>query len=213
MNIPPDIHCDQCGWVIVCPHTGQHSSAPAPAGRREYITARGAGRCTECSFHVQTQGHREGCSGTAPVQADKPATDSRTFLQRVDERHAKESNGRLPRPQRRTGEVGDIAQPGTNPAYVRAAIRTDLGRLAAAHEGVRNGTLHAVACNVFEFVKAGHANGPAARAELERIATAIGLPHHEIQSTLRSTWQRVGPRSVPAPAGAAPAYVLESPTP
>jgi hypothetical protein len=32
------------------------------------ITVRGPGRCTECSFYVALQDHREGCSRTAPVQ-------------------------------------------------------------------------------------------------------------------------------------------------
>lgn len=31
----------------------------------------GPGRCTECSFHVATQGHREGCSTTAPLWLDE----------------------------------------------------------------------------------------------------------------------------------------------
>jgi hypothetical protein len=135
----------------------------------------------------------------------------KTFLQRVDERYDKKRDRRSPRPERTTGAA--IAQPGRNPRYVRAAIRADLDRLAAATEGVRNDTLLKVACNVFEFVKGGHADGAPARAELERIASAIGLPHSEIQSTLRSAWQRVEPRSVPAPVGVAPAYVLESQTP
>jgi hypothetical protein len=96
----------------------------------------------------------------------------------------------------------DAAKPGRNPAYVTKAIHADLERLANAHEGTRNHTLHAVACNVFEFVKGGHANEPAARAEMERIAHAIGLPHNEIQATLRSAWNKVGPRYVPPPGGA-----------
>ena len=39
-----------------------------------HVTVRGPGRCTERSFHVETQGHRERCSGTAPVEPaeDKP---------------------------------------------------------------------------------------------------------------------------------------------
>jgi hypothetical protein len=146
-------------------------------------------------------------SGRWPDPAHNPTPDSRSFLQRVAERH-----GRSHRPQRPAGNVTAIAAPGTNPKYVGAAIRADLERLAAAHEGTRNGTLIAVACNVFEFVKAGHADETTARAELERIATAIGLGHGEIQTTLRSAWQRVQPRPVPAAASVAPAYVLESPT-
>jgi hypothetical protein len=37
-----------------------------------HTTVRGPGRCTECSFHVATQGHRESCDGAALVQADEP---------------------------------------------------------------------------------------------------------------------------------------------
>ncbi|MGO8937368.1 MAG: hypothetical protein ACLQLO_09625 [Mycobacterium sp.] len=184
--------CDQCTATL--PH----------------ITVRGPGRCTECSFHVATQGHRECCSRTAPVQANKPVTDTRTFQQRVAERFAPE---RTPRQPSKPDFSEAIAPPGSNPKYVGAAIRADLDRLAATTEGTRNDTLIAVACNVFEFVKAGHADETAARAELERIATAIGLGHSEIRTTLRSAWQRVGPRNVPAPAGVAPAYILESQTP
>lgn len=174
-----------------------------------HITVRGPGRCTACSFHVVTQGHRESCDGTAPVEPDEPVPDSRSFRDWLDKRR-----GRAPQPRRRTEDVGDIAQPGMNPRYVGAAIRDDLDELAAATEGSRNHTLHDVACNVFEFVKAGHADETAARAELERIATAIGLGHYEyeIQATLRSAWGRVSPRNVPTPASVAPAYTIESPT-
>jgi hypothetical protein len=91
-----------------------------------------------------------------------------------------------------------IAAPGGNPAYVAAAIRAELQRLADATEGTRNDTLHKVACRVFEFVKGGHADQNAAHAELERIATAIGLELREIHATIKSAWNRVGPRDVPA---------------
>jgi hypothetical protein len=47
---------------------------PATAtGRRPHITVVGPGRCTACSFHVPTQGHRPGCDGTAPVYGDDHA--------------------------------------------------------------------------------------------------------------------------------------------
>ena len=156
------------------------------------------------------QPHR---AGVSRLQARLLKPDSLTFLERITQRR-RELNGEPNRcpPPRRTEDTGDIAQPGHNPAYVAAAIRGDLHRLAAATEGSRNHTLHSVACNIFEFVKGGHANEIAARAELERIATAIGLGHYEIQATLRSAWGRVGPRSVPAPGSVATACTIESPT-
>jgi hypothetical protein len=207
-NIAPDIDCPHCGMVIVCPHMSSYRHAAT-------ITVHGPGRCTECSFHVDTQGHREGCSGTAPVE---PPPDSRTFLERVRARQKREADeihrwldgtpgepyGSPPAPRPLTG----AAQPGRNPAYVKAAIEADIQRLADATEGTRNSTLHAVACNVFEFVKGGHANEAVARAQMERIAAAIGLMDSEIQSTLRSAWNKVGARDVPAPTGVAPAYTL-----
>jgi hypothetical protein len=132
-----------------------------------------------------------------------------TFLQLVAARRQQQAAPKTRQPSK-PASAGNIAGPGRNPAYVTAAIRADLDRLAAATEGGRNHTLIEVACNVFEFVKGGHANETRVRAELERIAAAIGLGHYEIQATLRSAWNRVGPRSVPAPTGVAPAYTIES---
>jgi hypothetical protein len=64
----------------------------------------------------------------------------------------------------------DVAQPGKNPAYVAAAIRAELDKLAATREGSRNHTLLTVACNIFEFVKGGpRVNPVAVRAMLNRI--------------------------------------------
>jgi hypothetical protein len=95
--------------------------------------------------------------------------------------------------------TADVAQAGTHPRYVEAAIGAELQRLADATEGTRNHTLYCVACKVFEFVKGGHADQAGARAELQRLAAAIGLPDSEIRATLESAWRRVGPRNVPAP--------------
>ena len=226
-----------------------------------HITVRGPGRCAECSFHVATHGHRESCSGTAPVQLDQPAestTDARgrpyrflsdgrihcphcgpvivckhtqyaggvrhqdapdaeqvwdglSFLQRVARRRGEPYRRSTQPPSGPCSSTGLQAQPGQNPRYVDAAIRADLDRLAVTREGRRNGTLHSVACNIFEFVKGGHVHEAAARAELERIATAIGLGHYEIRATLKSAWGRVGPRGVPAPASVAAAYTVEGP--
>ncbi|HWX99863.1 MAG TPA: hypothetical protein VNY55_08325 [Mycobacterium sp.] len=51
---------------------------------RSHITVRGPGRCTGCSFHVATQGHREGCDGTAPVAPElDPEWEKLGFLERL----------------------------------------------------------------------------------------------------------------------------------
>jgi hypothetical protein len=51
---------------------------------RSHITVHGPGRCTGCSFHVATQGHREGCDGTAPVTPDlDPECEKLGFLERL----------------------------------------------------------------------------------------------------------------------------------
>jgi hypothetical protein len=94
--------------------------------------------------------------------------------------------------------AADIAAPGTNPAYVAKAIRAELERLASTREGGRNATLFRVACRVFEFVKGGHADETAARAELTRIATDIGLEPYEIENTIKSAWGTAELCNVPA---------------
>ena len=97
------------------------------------------------------------------------------------------------------------SRPGGNPAYVRAAIAKELAELAVAPRGRRNATLNTVAFKVFGFVKGGHADEAATRAELERIALAIGLEQREIAGargdggTLGSAWNAATPREVPAP--------------
>jgi hypothetical protein len=159
----------------------------------------GPGRCTECSFHVATQGHRDCCSGTALIQPPSPCTDN--FIENIRRRKA----GARETPAATTSRPrpANVAQPGANPGYVAAAIRRELGRLAGAVEGTRNDTLNRVAFAVFGFVKGGHADEQAARAELERIASVIRLSHNEIQATLGSAWTSAVPRDVPAPRGAA----------
>ncbi len=185
------------------------------------ITVRGPGRCTACSFHVATQGHREGCDGTAPVAPDlDPEWGRLGFVERLAHRAVDDpaiysrGNGQLQQkadrlrverdgnPQPKQSPATGFEAPGANPTYTSAAIRAELQRLASATEGTRNDTLHRTACAVFGFVKGGHANGTATRAELERIAVAIGLEPSEIRATLRSAWRRVEPRRVPAPRGA-----------
>lgn len=105
-----------------------------------------------------------------------------------------------------------VAKPGHNPRYVAKVISPELERLANTREGSRNHTLNKVAFNIFGLVKAGHVDA-GIHAELERIATAIGMPDHEIRSTLRSAWGAAQPRRVPAPGGVAAAYTIGSQTP
>jgi hypothetical protein len=119
------------------------------------------------------------------------ARAGRSFLQRIEDRY------RTPRPTART-QPAAIAQAGKNPAYVAAAIRGELDRLAAADQGCRNHTLNQVAFAVFGFVKGGHADEAAAHAELVRIAEEIGLGTREIHATLRSAWTSASPRDVPS---------------
>lgn len=123
-------------------------------------------------------------------------------------------HGKRSEPARMAAPAAPVAAAGTNPAYIKAALDADLADLAAATEQshCRNDTLLRVACNIFEFVKAGHVDQTSAVAELERIASTNGLPDSEIRATLRSAWQRVGPRAVPAATGLS-AYTLEGPKP
>jgi hypothetical protein len=89
------------------------------------------------------------------------------------------------------------AAAGGNPAYVSAAIGRELATLAAAAPGRRNHTLNKAAFSVFGFVKGGHADEHACRAELERIAATIGLDDREIRATVASAWRASEARQVP----------------
>ncbi|BBY35882.1 hypothetical protein MMAN_57990 [Mycobacterium mantenii] len=181
MNLEADVNCPHCGWVIVCSHSGgMHHSG---TGARDW------------SDFPWTENFVENLARAAAVDPEIYALSDGPTKRRADRIRAERdgtilTSGKTP--------AHHIAAPGTNPAYVAAAIRKELERLANAREGVRNHTLLAVACNVFEFVKAQHANEAPARAELERIATAVGLEAREIHATIESAWRRVGPRDVPA---------------
>jgi hypothetical protein len=191
---------------------------------RHHITVRGPGRCTACSFHVATQSHRPCCDGTAEVTPDAdPEWKAMGFIERlahaaVDDpviyaqgsallkreadRLRAQRDGELATPAATSRPPTVAAAPGTNPAYVAAAIRDELDRLASTNEGSRNHTLNQVAFAVFGFVKAGHADEAAAHDELVRVAEEIGLGTREIHATLRSAWTSASPRDVPAPRGA-----------
>jgi hypothetical protein len=157
--------------------------------------------CPHCGMviicpHTPPVAYPPHCINTPPPRLDVEYTDD--FIENMRRRKARKAGATTSRPR-----PADIAQPGTNPGYVTAAIRSELSRLASAVEGCRNDTLNRVAFAVFGFVKGGHADEQGARHELERIASVIGLPHNEIQATLRSAWTGAEPRDVPAPRVAA----------
>ena len=168
-DIAPDINCPRCGPVIVCPHT------------MNYVKPN-------------------------PTRPDFERTDN--FLENMRRRNAAAAQeipdemwryfGHTPPVTTSRTRPTNIAPPGKNPAYVAAAIRRELDHLAEATEGSRNDKLNRAAFSVFGFAKGGHADENAARTELERIASTIGLSHSEIQATLRSAWTSAVPREVPA---------------
>ncbi len=174
MDIAPDVNCPYCGMVIICPHT---PPVPYPP---HYVGPPPSPRLD----YERTDNFLENMRRRKAAKAAKAAECGEGL-------------------KARASQSTDIAQPGTNPGYVAAAIRREFERLAAAAEGARNDTLNRVAFAVFGFVKGGHADEKIARAELERIAAVSGLPHSEIQSTLRSAFTAAEPRDVPAPRGVA----------
>lgn len=100
---------------------------------------------------------------------------------------------------------------GHNPTYVNAIVERELAKLAAATSGHRNNTLSDVSHRLFELAKGGHVDPAAAKNEMERIASAIGLQHSEIHCTLRSAWRRTQPKHPPASVEIAPAFTIEEP--
>jgi hypothetical protein len=212
-DIAPDVNCPHCGPVIVCPHTMHHVD-PAM-----YIVKPNPPRSDIECWTTDVIGNLLREDDLKRAQESPRPTDS--FLENMRRRKAANAARddwsdyfdkvhARPRPTARPRPPADIAKPGTNPAYVAAAIRKELNQLAATTEGSRNITLAKVACAVFEFVKAGHADKDAAWDELERIATAIGLDDSEIRATLTHQWKKVGPRDVPAPGMAARVVEVEA---
>lgn len=178
IDIAPDMYCSQCGPVILCPHNPVPINPSPPRPRLDYKL---------------TDNFLENMRRRKAAEIEWTSN----FLENSRRLKAEDAEATsLQRP-------ADIAQPGTNPGYVTAAIHRELGRLAEAVEGTRNDTLNRAAFAVFGFVKGGHADEQAVRTELDRIASVIGLSHNEIQATLRSAWSGAVPRDVPAPRGAA----------
>ena len=152
--------------------------------------------CPHCGWviicpHTPAVPYPPNCITPRPTPPDIEWTDN--FLENMRRRAA----SKAPR-HREAPQPTAIAKPGHNPAYVAAAIRGELDKLANAHEGSRNDTLNRVAFRIFGLVKGGHADENGARCEMTRIAAAKGLSHSEIQSTLRSAWNGAHPCDVPA---------------
>lgn len=105
----------------------------------------------------------------------------------------------------------DFAPYTGNRGYVESCVRDDLDLLAGATEGGRNETLIAVACNLFEWAKGNHVDAKWAHDTLERLALDIGEQPDKVRSTLRSAWNRVGPRNPPPPREIAAAAQIDAP--
>jgi hypothetical protein len=147
------------------------------------------------------------CPHTMHYVKPNPARDERTddrpanwhemgFIARVEWRKA-QRGGELATPAATSRPPTVAAAPGANRRYVEKAMDDELDKLAAATKGTQNTVLHAVACNIFEFVKAGYGTRHAAVAELTRIADAIGHDG-DTPGTLRSAWNKVEARQVPS---------------
>lgn len=71
-------------------------------------------------------------------------------------------------------------------AYVAAAVKGELEKLAATKEGGRNHALVAAATNLGTLVGAGVLERGQAEYVLEKVALAIGLEQREVTATIRS---------------------------
>lgn len=103
------------------------------------------------------------------------------------------------------------APAGSNPAYVDAAVRAELAILSStpengvspvatpSHRAGRANTAFDVACNLFEFVKSGHLDAASTEDAVRGAARETGLPDTEIETAIKSAWNRVSPREVPEP--------------
>lgn len=86
---------------------------------------------------------------------------------------------------KRTSTTPSFTPERTSP-YGRRALEAELGRVAMAREGVRNGVLNAAAFGLAQLVAGGELDGQEVADELERVALAAGLGEKEIASTIRS---------------------------
>lgn len=105
----------------------------------------------------------------------------------------------LEKPEPKEREKQAVETSGANDRWGQRILDSELGRLASAPEGQRNGTLFEAACNIFEAVKGGHIDEAVAWDRLEQVAEqryAFGEPAepNEIENTLTSAWERTDER-------------------
>lgn len=107
-----------------------------------------------------------------------------------------------PPPQPRQA-VGNPALPGRNPAYVKAALDGELARLGEAVVGDseygRRPTLFKVACKVFAFAKAGHADTAGLRNLLHDWASSHGFDEKDTERQLDNAWNLAEAKDIPQP--------------
>lgn len=103
-----------------------------------------------------------------------------------------------PRPRQ---AVGAPALPGRNPAYVKAALDGELARLGGAvagdSEDGRRPTLFKVACKVFAFAKAGHADAAGLRGVLHDWAASHGFDAKDTDRQLDNAWNLAEAKDIP----------------
>jgi hypothetical protein len=101
-----------------------------------------------------------------------------------------------PRPRQ---AVKSPALAGRNPAYVKAAVDSELAKLGDAIAGHaeegRRPTLFRVACKVLGFEKAGHVKG--IRAVLHAWAMSHGFNEQDIDRQLENAWNLAEQREIP----------------
>ncbi len=128
----------------------------------------------------------------------------------------------LTKPKRQKPHRNGAASDPPHEAYIRAAVQSELGKLAMARQGERNHALNAAAFNLGQLVGAKVLDESWLRAELERIGLQIGLDVVEVGPTIESgvAAGMKSPREIPEPArhrargnGAAPDLANESERP
>lgn len=83
-------------------------------------------------------------------------------------------------PRQRTSETAPVDK------YVASAVDREIGRVTAADEGTRNGTLNEAAFSLGQFVGAGQATKSEVERRLLMAATRSGLPEREARATIES---------------------------